>query len=40
VDYLVAELNGSRGPATSVYIRMKAGERFVVGVERQFAAEK
>jgi hypothetical protein len=40
VDYLVAELTGSHGPAVSVYIRMKSGEKFVVGVERQFAAEK
>jgi hypothetical protein len=40
VDYLVAELTGSRGPATSVYIRTRSGEKFVVGVERQFAAER
>jgi hypothetical protein len=40
VDYLVGELTGVRGPATSVYVRIKSGEKFVVGVERQFAAER
>jgi hypothetical protein len=40
VDYLVAELTGARGPSTSVYVRMKSGEKSVVGVERQFAAER
>jgi len=39
-DFLVAELTGARGPATSVYVRTKSGTKFVIGVERQVAAEK
>jgi hypothetical protein len=36
VDYLVAEISGVRGPAISVYVRTKASQAFVVGVERHF----
>lgn len=38
-DYLVAELSGSHGPAISVYVRNTPDRKFVVGVERQFAAD-
>lgn len=39
VEYLVADINGQRGPAISVYVRTASARNFVVGVERQFAAE-
>jgi hypothetical protein len=34
-EYLVAEVTGSEGPATSVYV--KNARNVVVGVERHFA---
>jgi hypothetical protein len=39
VEYLVAEISGAQGPAISVYVRMKPDRRFVIGVERHFAAK-
>jgi hypothetical protein len=38
VDLLVAEIGGSQGPAISVYVKMAPQRKFVVGVERHFAA--
>ena len=38
VEYLVAELSGDQGPGISVYVRMAPDRKFVVGVERNFAA--
>lgn len=35
-DYLVAEITGAQGPAISVYVRVKADRKFVIGVERHF----
>jgi hypothetical protein len=36
--YLVADLTGKAGPAISVYVRVKADRKFVVGVERHFGS--
>jgi hypothetical protein len=39
VEYLVAEISSTQGPAISVYVRMKSDRRFVIGVERRFATK-
>jgi hypothetical protein len=35
-EYLMAHLTGAGGPAISVYVKVKDGRQFVVGVERGF----
>jgi hypothetical protein len=37
--YLIAEITGGSGPAVWVYIRTAADRKYVVGVERHFAAD-
>ena len=36
--FVMAELTGGDGPAISVYVRVKDGRQWVVGVERAFPA--
>jgi hypothetical protein len=37
-EYLVAELTAAGGPSVTVYIRVKSGRMFVVGIDRSFGA--
>ncbi len=37
-EYLVAQLTGAAGQAISVYVRTRTDRKFIIGVERQFAA--
>ena len=39
-QYLVAEIAGDSGPRISVYVSLKQGQPRIVGVERNFAADK